>query len=206
MKWGFGEKSVCVQSLVGGFPGFDNLLLLQKIFGKPCYLLNLSPLRVVFHTCRETSISFLTSHWWSPMIKEILVLGCFITAEEEGQKFIVCLRRVLSKKENLSGLLLIEFLLFKTSQIQQTANYVSTFVRRGLENPIKCIKANGQSKVFFDKFDNVLAGGKNSPRLSRWMSTGQCPGVLANNLVQPWDFGPWQPFWQNFSISTIFFY
>ena len=81
------------------------------------------------------------------MIKERLVLGCFITAEEEGQKFIVCLRRVLSKKENLSALLLIEFLLLKASQIQQTANYVSTFVRRGLENPIKCIKANGQSKA-----------------------------------------------------------
>ena len=188
------------------FPGFDNLLLLQKIFGKPCYSLNLSPLREVFHTCRETSISFLTSYWWSPTIKERLVLGCFITAEEEGQKFIVCLRRVLSKKENLSGFLLIEFLLFKASQIQQTANYVSTFVRRGLENPIKCIKANGQSKVFFDKFDNVLAVGKNSPRLSRWLFTWQSPGVLANNFVQPLDFGPWQPFWQNFSISTILFY
>ena len=103
-----------------------------------------------------------------------------------GGAKIYCLSAssIVQKRKSVR-LLLIEFLLFKASQIQQTANYVSTFVRRGLENPIKCIKANGQSKVFFDKFDNVLAGGKNSPRLSRWLSTGHCPGVLPNNLVQP---------------------
>ena len=106
-----------------------------------------------------------------------------VTNWHTGQLMQTCINLLWG---NLPGSYFVcNFSSFKALRTQQTANYVSTFVRRDLENPIICSKANWGRKniTFFEVGQIFLAGHFHLWPVAKYHKSGKTPQIVTHSVA-----------------------